>query len=758
MESTTQRITRENKFREYINQFLQNKGWDCDDTWWRGFSAGDGLRRLAGAGPINITDSMELGIEGGKNIVFVSWCGGSSTDALEGLFHTVEEYICQLANKNAPASAGDASSKPQLKKFETVLLFFIKDIKSRIALEMKFKQEKARISQRIRKTTQMASSIGCAYVIRQEYHGEKAYINGINRHESLQMPPTSANITSEHAEKACNDCPSALVVTAQLKQLVELYNLVGDQLFRNNVRFGIKESFDVSGSIRKTLMEEPEHFWFKNNGVTLLIENPDFQLRSTDELQLGALEPEKPPLFSIVNGAQTITTAARYAFELEYRKLNHPDEKDICAELLEKFERAQVLLRVIHVPVETEDGMAEADQAEAQKAAALARDISVALNRQKPIKQEDIAFATPFVEKLTEYLGNPQSNAPFQLVRRGEENIQYPQLGLVDFSRARLACAGSPGTARTASRNSIMKTDFDTGAFQEKRVFVEDWEQAEEDREAIFRRYYGAVWFAYQTAQKYVEVSKSLNGSTPNADTAIKNGKWYFTALTVQILNGFQEAGDGHSDFSNFNHDLESIEKVLPDAIIAFADIAASCVGGGQMLDSNDFKKDTLYHTILKKLKQPDRNQALFQNFLALFGAAAPATDGAPEESSPSKKSGAKITHISLGGSTAKISVASAAEAMQRTVQYILNTHSPQKPLLKQTCDDWLTDNSSKAHAGDGYFRRQHVIVHNYTKYWLGTSSNSRTKYAQMRKLCQLAQVPQRKIVWFSDSSEVFVS
>ena len=84
-----------------------------------------------------------------------------------------------------------------------------------------------------------------------------------------------------------------------------------------------------------------------------------------------------------------------------------------------------------------------------------ANDISVALNRQKPIRIEDIAFTSPAVHKLSEYLRS-REGLP-RLVRRGEETGGGKELTLIEFVRARMACAGFPGAARSKSANELLR-------------------------------------------------------------------------------------------------------------------------------------------------------------------------------------------------------------------------------------------------------------------------------------------------------------
>ncbi len=130
-------------------------------------------------------------------------------------------------------------------------------------------------------------------------------------------------------------------MTVPLRQLVNLYNQVGDPLFKRNVRLGIDDTMDVHRAMYQTLEKEPEYFWYMNNGITLLVDAPVFRLHSADSLELGTLEFEGTPRFSVINGAQTISICSKYAFEWEYRKKSCSDRRAEAKKRLRDFEKTQ---------------------------------------------------------------------------------------------------------------------------------------------------------------------------------------------------------------------------------------------------------------------------------------------------------------------------------------------------------------------------------------------------------------------------------
>lgn len=87
--------------------------------------------------------------------------------------------------------------------------------------------------------------------------------------------------------------------------LAAWYEAHGDGLFANNIRTSLGAT-EINEQIYRTLVEEPEKFWYLNNGVTILCENwPNAPGTSGD----GTLF--RFDSISIVNGAQTVTQAHR---------------------------------------------------------------------------------------------------------------------------------------------------------------------------------------------------------------------------------------------------------------------------------------------------------------------------------------------------------------------------------------------------------------------------------------------------------------
>jgi len=717
------RLKREDKIKKYIDQFLINIGQDCEDKWWSNPQASRALTRLAGATQPQVTDSFDLCIDGKDILVVGAWDGDMR--ALEQLITDVQSRV-----ENMPRAKDSEDSEKKTIQF----LFFTSDLKSRTALEMRLDPAQKKVLKNAAKKS-IGLQVACRYtfVIDREYSGEIARIRDINRYDSIPMPPISGSPNTDTKEHPKKNLPCSIVLTVPLRQLIELYNQVGDQLFNRNVRLGIGDKMDVHRAMYHTLEKEPEHFWYMNNGITLLVDDPDFRLNSADSLELGMLEPDSVPRFSVINGAQTISICSEYAFEWEYRKENCPERKNEAKKRLKDFEKAQVILRVIHVPLCMEQNVSFEEQENIR----LANNISISLNRQKPVKQEDIAFTTPFVQKMLEYLEN-KADAPFCLVRRGE-NRHVTQMDLVEFSKARLACVNLPGKARAVSSGEIMALEFNTDNFRKKDIFVDEWLADDIERDDVFRRYYGAVLFTsqleacYKRNQKPVQKEMKNENCEENSMSALNNGSWYFTALLVQLLNDFS------TDYSKFDCTVSAIQSKVPQAMRIFANMAVYCTEEKETLNSNDFKNEDLYMMMLSKLKEPKR-APLFQEFVELFAAFV-------KESEKTKSGLIQIVYGPSFNREAPAPVKSASRAFAVTVEDILAQFAPD-PNELENFSAWLTKDQQKPFTSHNYTKDPPHVVYNGNTYWIGTSISNINKCVYLDRLCELAGVPKGEITW----------
>lgn len=94
-----------------------------------------------------------------------------------------------------------------------------------------------------------------------------------------------------------------------LQDLVKLHDKHGKALYERNIRTFLGHYTEVNTSIQKTLAVNPQEFFYLNNGVTALCQEilPKAAKGGKRRLKLSG--------FSVINGAQTIASAARFLRE-----------------------------------------------------------------------------------------------------------------------------------------------------------------------------------------------------------------------------------------------------------------------------------------------------------------------------------------------------------------------------------------------------------------------------------------------------------
>ncbi|WP_081641728.1 AIPR family protein [Dickeya dadantii] len=89
-------------------------------------------------------------------------------------------------------------------------------------------------------------------------------------------------------------------------QLAQWWEKYSDYILEKNIRGGLGLSSDVNVSIKDTLINNPEMFWYYNNGITVLVDTYTASMRNaSSRRESGRFNFVNA---SIINGAQTVTT------------------------------------------------------------------------------------------------------------------------------------------------------------------------------------------------------------------------------------------------------------------------------------------------------------------------------------------------------------------------------------------------------------------------------------------------------------------
>ncbi|NOW04430.1 AIPR family protein [Clostridium beijerinckii] len=391
------------------------------------------------------------------------------------------------------------------------------------------------------------------------------------------------------------------VFTAKLFDIVKIYNKLGSDLFNYNVRCSIKDELEVDSKIKLTLRDEPKDFWYLNNGITIVINNSRFELKKDKLLEINY---EKESVLSIINGAQTVSASAEFYYD-----------KNLPSDIKERSKEAEVLLRIIHLG-STEDIIDDEEQKRQylNMSNLEINKISIALNRQKPIKPEDIAYTMPLIYGINKLRDNNfEDKLYFSLVRRGEEfKNGYDLVTFVKMIKAYID--QKPGQALNDAAKKILNIEINNGEpeFTDK-VFEKLEFENNEITETNFKKYFAPVNFAIDLGNRFSDIKKELiKELEQNEDeqglsealrdkktleikrkTALYNyGKYYFVSYVVYVLNDKKT-----NDFSNFNvsiKDNENLKLLIKKYVELFNEIIEE---NKQylVLDLSKFKNEELY-------------------------------------------------------------------------------------------------------------------------------------------------------------------
>lgn len=458
------------------------------------------------------------------------------------------------------------------------------------------------------------------------------------------------------------------VFTAKLFDIVKLYNTKGKGLFDKNIRMGIEDVLNVDVAINETLENAPSEFWYLNNGITILVEKGNLDLRKNDQITLKDNVYSKLGL-TVINGAQTINSAARFFYKREEN-----DSVRINAE-----KNAYVMLKVVEINSSlgkaqnndqdnaqendqnndqdnTQENDQNNDQSNAHDANKLherINQITISLNRQKPVVIEDIAYTLPVINfinelkyKFDEVPGLAEEHPElrkllFNIVRRGEVAVVEKQRYTLKILPRILMTIllNKPGKARTAGLKTLIKINSEGNHFEDRDLFPifertesGNAEQANNNAETVdpnllleyefFKKNYAAVNFSMQLYEKletYAE-KKDLFENELGPSQIHKYGKYLMIYTIVQALKYLSMNEEGtlqvedlenekylaweynNSHVSQFLTDdnYKNIVRILAEKWEEYHEVTGE-ENNVNHWDSNVFKKDEVVKVVAKE-------------------------------------------------------------------------------------------------------------------------------------------------------------
>jgi len=163
-------------------------------------------------------------------------------------------------------------------------------------------------------------------LIADETHGEERFVKELTIYGPTEVvrdlnaqkayPKISADLLLQHCGSIAEPRQTYFGLV-RLADLVALHQKHGKALYERNIRTFLGHRTDVNVSIRDTLLNKPDNFLYLNNGVTVLCETiaPKSPKGSSKKLKVWGL--------SVINGAQTIASSARFVQEKPAHELGN---------------------------------------------------------------------------------------------------------------------------------------------------------------------------------------------------------------------------------------------------------------------------------------------------------------------------------------------------------------------------------------------------------------------------------------------------
>jgi hypothetical protein len=203
----------------------------------------------------------------------------------------------------------------------------------------------------------------------------------------------------------------------------------GKRLVAKNIRYGLGDT-DVNMQIRATASSEPEHFWYFNNGITLIAEDVTRAPAAAASHSSGNFELNGA---SIVNGAQTVSTLARV------------DDSAL--------DKVKVSIRIVILKDAPEK---------------FGADVTRTNNLQNRVEGRDFASDDPVQTKIKSEMA--MENVDYQFHRSGDFSPSPISCDLIEATTA-LACAATDPSLSVAAKTGIGRFFNDLSKAPYKTIF-----------------------------------------------------------------------------------------------------------------------------------------------------------------------------------------------------------------------------------------------------------------------------------------------
>ncbi len=383
-----------------------------------------------------------------------------------------------------------------------------------------------------------------------------------------------------------HDDITGYIYNVNMAEIIRIINCTGINLFRNNVRIGLKirtwssrlrvnfkdyilsailemkdylDEYNLEETINKALVlkRNPNLFWFSHNGISIyskLKDNKDAYrvIRESSTIELD------PFRISVINGAQTITNFFKASDEVKNLILN--TNKSITVEKAKEIVTAaleKIMVKAIIICGPTE----------------YISDITLGLNTQIPVGEDAQVLNESTIKFFNRILGKEN----IKLVRPGEYMDDYclpPQ----KLAKLYFVVKGEPGKARNLNLKNL------------DAYFKDIKEELKNDNGSLLinmkTAILSSIWWKNNSVKR-IEASKGIENIMRNANYYF----WSFVNEYIKLANLDLPISD-----EQYLDMFESLVHIVSD----INDTREK----GKEVNSNDFKGDDMYKIIISNLEK----------------------------------------------------------------------------------------------------------------------------------------------------------
>lgn len=325
------------------------------------------------------------------------------------------------------------------------------------------------------------------------------------------------------------------------KELKKIYNVTGKELFRRNVRYGLKN--DKTGEFLQLKFKEyikigaylnwiemhpddekkdylkklfeiedgymsriPQNFWFYHNGITIFSYGDDKIDFSGKRIKLS------PKNISVINGAQTLTNFFEGVKTL-------PEEfKNNCENLIEEEEKKKKFVEYLLSFIDQAMDLMKVKTVFIEGKEEFVQPITYGLNTQIPIMETDIIADSDIVEKINSHLRKKN----MKIIKTGEVGSEEKVFSVLEFVKYFLIVSNQPGRSKNLRRQEVK------GLIEEA---ARQMDSSDENTDRILNRLYDVYLIEewWKTTKKIRENNYAEQGQLMYT----KNAKNYFESFVL---------------------------------------------------------------------------------------------------------------------------------------------------------------------------------------------------------------------------------